>query len=161
MCSWSHVFDAHISLKLSFMRASYLSELGLIYWIGGSLVEINSYSYLNSQAKCVEHDEHKHDVLKPSGVHHVPELVLVWVLRDVPPQRTSLESVLYALTLHRKKTKTHLVFWLSQVCTKPILKATHTHILSVPTHLACCCWYWPGSCPVHSFCTPSLLVPEM
>lgn len=85
-----------------------LPELGLIYLIGGSLVEINS-SYLNSQAKCVEHDEHKHDVLKPSGVHHIPELVLVWVLRDVPPQRTSLESVLYTLTLHRKNKDTLII----------------------------------------------------
>lgn len=57
-------------------------------------------SYLYSQAECVEHDEHKHDVLKPSGVHHIPELVLVWVLWDVSPQRTGFKSVFHALTLH-------------------------------------------------------------
>lgn len=57
-------------------------------------------SYLYSQAERVEHNEHKHDVLKPGGVHHVPELVLVRVLRDVPPQWTGLQSVLHTLTLH-------------------------------------------------------------
>ena len=61
----------------------------------------NLTSHLYSQAECVEHDEHKHDVLKASGVHHIPELVLVGVFWDVPPQWTRFKSVLNALALQR------------------------------------------------------------
>lgn len=40
-------------------------------------------AYLNGQSDRVEQNEHKHDVLKPSGVDDGPELVLNWVLWDV------------------------------------------------------------------------------
>lgn len=40
-------------------------------------------AYLDGQSDRVEQDEHKHDVLKPSGVDDGPELVLNWVLWDV------------------------------------------------------------------------------
>ncbi len=75
-------------------------------------------SYLYSQAESVEHDEHKHDVLKPSGVHHIPELVLVWILWDVPPQWASLKSVLHTLTLQGNIQKRASHSSLEQIETK-------------------------------------------
>lgn len=42
-------------------------------------------SYLHGQAERVEHDEDEHHVFERRGVHHVPELVLVWVFGDVSP----------------------------------------------------------------------------
>lgn len=62
-------------------------------------------THLHRQAQRVEHDEHKHDVLKARGVHHVPELILVGVLGDVPPQRPSLQGVLHTLTLGGDTTR--------------------------------------------------------
>jgi len=56
-------------------------------------------TYLHGQTQRVEHDEHEHDVLEGGGVDHVPELVLVRVLGDVPPQWTGLECILHTLAL--------------------------------------------------------------
>lgn len=56
-------------------------------------------THLNGQTQGVEDDQNKHDVLKSSGVDHIPELVLVGVFGDVAPQRTSFESVFHTLTL--------------------------------------------------------------
>lgn len=59
----------------------------------------NRHAYLHSQADRVEHDEDKHDVLEGCGVHHVPELVLIGVFRDVAPQRSGLKRILHTLAL--------------------------------------------------------------
>lgn len=61
-----------------------------------------SGAYLHGQTQGVEHDEDEHDVLEASGVHHVPELVLVWVLGDVPEQRPGLEGIFHTLALLRR-----------------------------------------------------------
>ena len=61
-------------------------------------------SYLHGQTDGVEQDEGEHQILKVGGVDHVPHLVLVLVLRNVPPQWTSLQGVLHTLTLY---THTH------------------------------------------------------
>lgn len=62
--------------------------------------------YLHGQAECVEHDEDKHHVFERRGVHHVPELVLVGVFGDVPPQGTCFQGVFNTLTLQRQKRAT-------------------------------------------------------
>ena len=54
---------------------------------------------LHGQADGVEQDEDEHQVLEVGGVDHVPHLVLVLVLGDVPPQGPGLEGILHALPL--------------------------------------------------------------
>lgn len=56
-------------------------------------------TYLNSQTQRVENDQDKHDVLKASGVDHIPELVLVGIFGNVAAQRTSFQCVLHTLAL--------------------------------------------------------------
>ena len=86
-------------------------------------------SHLYGQAQRVEHDEHEHDVLKAGGVDHVPELVLVRVLGDVPPQRTSLECILHTLALcghtgAHGDDKQDMYVWLGYPCHPSSLKDT-------------------------------------
>lgn len=61
--------------------------------------------YLHSQTECVEDDENEHDVFETSGIYHIPELILVVVLWNISPQRTSFQSVLHTLTLLRTRQR--------------------------------------------------------
>lgn len=72
--------------------------------VRGHLIE--GWAYLYSQADGVEHDEYKHDVFESCGVHHIPELVLIRVLRDVSTLWPCLQGILHTLTLKKKHTHT-------------------------------------------------------
>lgn len=67
---------------------------------------VPEHTDLHGQANGVEKNEGEHQVLKVGGVHHVPNLVLIRVLGDVPAQGTSLQGIFHTLTLYTH-TETH------------------------------------------------------
>lgn len=89
------------------------------------------HSYLYRQADGVEHDEDKHDVLKGCGVHHVPELVLIGVFRDVAPQRSGLKCILHTLSLwggaDRRKQAHAQLYTMCSSGKHVLLSFSHTH----------------------------------
>lgn len=65
------------------------------FWVTTFLI----FAYLYPETQGVEHDKEEHEVLEVAGGDDVPDSVLVGVFRDVAPQRTGLQGVLYTLTL--------------------------------------------------------------
>lgn len=61
------------------------------------------FTYLHGQADGVQQDQNEHQVLKIGGVDHVPNLVLVLVFGDVPPQGPGFQGILYTLALWERQ----------------------------------------------------------
>lgn len=96
-------------------------------------------SYLHTQTHGVEHDEEEHEVLKVAGGDNIPHLVLVGVLRNVTPQRPSLQGILHTLALGGLKSVNIYKYMIVQKCfmrSQQIshlvcdgVTVTHSHIL--------------------------------
>lgn len=102
------------------------------------------HTYLHGQADGVQQDQDEHQVLKIGGVDHIPDFVLVLVLRDVSPQGPGFQGIFYTLALWKRQGRVKdqplnfgLLSQLPPNTTKPAFEAcTEVRMLRRKN----CCW---------------------
>ncbi len=98
-----HSFAEGLRLAMMLQTNKLIKKIRFVY-LSMCISSVTEHTDLHGQADGVEKDEGEHQVLKVGGVHHIPHLVLILVLGDVPAQGTGLQGIFHTLTLytHRK-----------------------------------------------------------